>query len=705
LNLEWANPGMLAAGLLALFIPLLIHLLTRKTTRDIFFPALRFLAEAMARQSRLFRVRHWLLLLLRTLIVLILLLAFIRPFLLERPRAKPTGSGSSSSIAAVIVLDASASMQYRRGGSSLFGRGKAAAERIIDSLPRDALVNFMLAGATVKSSYPELNNNHHTLRDDLRRAHPTFSRGALRDSVTLAVAQLQKSDAVARELYVLSDYQRSNVADAGFENIPPSITVHHIPIQDAGPENISIVRLEILPLRPGAGSEVEIACSIRLDGTRPMERPIELSVGPEVRIQRTLNLQPGSITTERFRFRINRAGLYEGTVSIPDDDMSFDNTRYFVLRVDEKPLLVFVTDEQDQSGATTRSLRLGIQPFETAAQGRYRMEVVRSGDLLAALYRKPFAVVLSGTRSWREEEAARLSRYFRDGGNVIWFLNHNDDARNYNAMNGIVDGIKLPFLCRDPIQIPEPDEAGRGRWFMANTEHPILVKLRDRYNLNRGQVYRRFVTERQSLVGQVVASYGGGDTALAVVESVGGRMIVANMSTGRQSGNLDRHMFWVPLLQEMLAWCRRQETEDPPVWPGEPVRMVVPTALITSSLSAVTPSGERMTITISPSGGDTAVVNLPESHEAGFYKMYAEGETVGSIAVNVDPRESDLNLLDSGHIRQLTPDENSLIASTAETFDPALMREGRAVWPYLIILLLGLLAVEQTVAHLARKDV
>lgn len=695
---------MFAAGFVALLVPLLIHLLTRQTRRDISFPALRFIMEAMARQSQLFRLRHLLLLVIRTLIVLLLLLAFARPVLHEQTRRITKDAASKPSIAAVILLDASASMNYRRGGINLFNQGKVLADEILGNLPRDALVNLITTGNSVKSSYPELSNNHGTLREDLRQAVPSFARASLRDAIELAVSQLKKVDAVNYELYILSDYQRSNASDAGFDSIPTGITVHHIPVQDANPENVAIIRVEASPKKPGAGADVEISCSFRADSPDPVERRIELTIGPEIRVERNIMIKPGTTVTEIFRVRIHHPGLYEGIVSISADDMAFDNTRYFVLHVVEKPLLVFMTDEPEQPGGSTRSLKLGIQPFEKATRGRYQFEVVRSGDLLSVLYRKPFALVISGSRKWREGESARVSRYFRDGGNVIWFLNSPDDALNYNAMNQAGDDINLPFFCRGPVQVPEADTEGMGRWFMANTDHPILVKLRDKYNFRRAQAYHRFATERQAGAGQIIATYGGGDVAMAVGESMNGKLIAANFSSGRESGDYDRQMFWVPLLHEMFAWCYRQHIDDSPVSPGEPVNMILPARHMLSSLVAVTPSGEQMAITLGSSGGDTVLVNLPEAEMPGFYTIKKGAEPLMTVAVNVDQRESELYFLNPDHIRQLSADDNTRVANSADEFDPALMRHGRAWWPYIVVLLLVFILAEQWVAHATRKD-
>src|SRR5207253_2255492 len=72
-NIDSLMLSLLNAGLLpwiaAISIPVLIHLLTRKTRRRMDLPTVRFLQKTLAQQSSLFRWRHLLLLLLRTLAV------------------------------------------------------------------------------------------------------------------------------------------------------------------------------------------------------------------------------------------------------------------------------------------------------------------------------------------------------------------------------------------------------------------------------------------------------------------------------------------------------------------------------------------------------------------------------------------------------------------------------------------------------------
>src|ERR1041384_8847764 len=70
----WALPGLAAAA-----IPLLLHLFARREPPTVVFPATRYLAETARAHHRRLTLQHWLLLLIRTLLVVALALAAAGP--------------------------------------------------------------------------------------------------------------------------------------------------------------------------------------------------------------------------------------------------------------------------------------------------------------------------------------------------------------------------------------------------------------------------------------------------------------------------------------------------------------------------------------------------------------------------------------------------------------------------------------------------
>src|SRR6187399_2485767 len=79
-GLFFSNLWMLA-GLTALSVPVLIHLLLRRKQVRVRFSTVQFFLRQDEHSSRRRKLRHWLLLSLRLLICTLLVLAFARPYL------------------------------------------------------------------------------------------------------------------------------------------------------------------------------------------------------------------------------------------------------------------------------------------------------------------------------------------------------------------------------------------------------------------------------------------------------------------------------------------------------------------------------------------------------------------------------------------------------------------------------------------------
>src|SRR5712691_4825929 len=95
------------AGLGAIAVPILIHLIQRERKRVVQFPSLMFLQRIPYQSVRRRRIRNWLLLAMRVAAIALLVLAFARPFF---PQGAPAAAAPGGDREVVILLDQSASM-------------------------------------------------------------------------------------------------------------------------------------------------------------------------------------------------------------------------------------------------------------------------------------------------------------------------------------------------------------------------------------------------------------------------------------------------------------------------------------------------------------------------------------------------------------------------------------------------------------------
>src|SRR3954463_669376 len=136
--MNFLAPAFLA-GLAAIAVPVLIHLINRERKVVVEFPSLMFLQKIPYRSVRRQKIRHLLLLLLRCLALAILVAAFARPFFEKRQNAISTTGARE----VVILLDRSSSMGY----ADRWTKAKDAAKKVVNGLTaRDHATLVLFAG-------------------------------------------------------------------------------------------------------------------------------------------------------------------------------------------------------------------------------------------------------------------------------------------------------------------------------------------------------------------------------------------------------------------------------------------------------------------------------------------------------------------------------------------------------------------------------
>lgn len=182
-------------------VPLLLHLMRRRSGVRVLFPAMRYLARAEQEHSRKLRLRNLLLMLLRVLALLLVAAAAARPV------ARLGGAGHAPT-ALVIVVDNSASSGAVAGGAPVLLRLKASAERVLSATTPGDRLWLVTADARARGG------SRDELRAVLRAIAPLDGAGdpsaALRRARQLGAG----SGLTERRIALFTDAQASSWADA-----------------------------------------------------------------------------------------------------------------------------------------------------------------------------------------------------------------------------------------------------------------------------------------------------------------------------------------------------------------------------------------------------------------------------------------------------------------------------------------------------------
>ena len=566
-------------------------------------------------------------------------------------------------------------------------------------------MKVIVAAATPQPSFEKSRNNRHQLKRDVQEAGVTLERADIDAAIAMALKQLAETEGYQREIHFISDFQRSNWAAVNYAAIPENVKTVFVSVAEEAAGNVAITEVTLKPPDPAISEEVSVVCKVANFGGQRRDVPLELAFSNEKVSRHTLSLQPGTTGSTTFRLRPHRSGIFEGVLTIPDDGLAADNTRYFTLSVTERVHVTILSDETEADPAAgSRFLRAAVNPF-TDETGVLVPAVMRPELFDKFVAARSQVVIVSGVQPFSADTAKSLVQYLRDGGGLIYFLSHPSDRENLALIEKHSnDDLKMPFTIGRFIDSGSDTDAEFAMLSEANYDAPMLRKFRETGALAKLNFFRYFTTQRLKTRGSVLLRYDNSHIALARTSLGFGSLLLANFSLASDSCDLPKHLVFVPLIHEMIHAMRPESGGARSFTVGHPCSTTITFSSPDSSIRFTSPSGEEISAGLELSKNEGAVV-FGSTHATGFYRVYAENTRLGSIAVNVDNRESNLDSITPDQIRELSRISKERFFATAGKDSGALrrLREGVPLWHYLLICCMCLLALEQMVAMIWKR--
>ena len=203
---NFANPALLG-GLVAASVPIIIHLLNRRKFREIRWAAMRFLLAAIRKNSRRIRIEQWILLAVRTLLILLVVLAMAKPYL-ESLGALPVIAGRRTH--RVLVLDGSLSMAYTVADVTRFEQAKTLAAQLVKDARRGDAISVVLMADPPRVVIGDPSPNHAEVQKEIEEI--TLPHGGTDLEATFRAIDrvLDASTIAQKEVVFLTDLQAAS---------------------------------------------------------------------------------------------------------------------------------------------------------------------------------------------------------------------------------------------------------------------------------------------------------------------------------------------------------------------------------------------------------------------------------------------------------------------------------------------------------------
>jgi aerotolerance regulator-like protein/VWA domain-containing protein len=692
------------AGLTALAVPLLIHLINRERREVVEFPSLMFLHRIPYRSVRRQKLRHVFLLVMRCLALALLVAAFARPFVRRPAVSRAAGAGARE---LVVLVDRS----YSMGAGDHWTRAQDAARRAVGSVgPTDRATIVVFDNEAEALTPPTADRA--TLNAAIAAVNPGAEGTRYAPPLKLASQILAGSNLPRREVVLVTDFQRLGWTPQDEITLPAGTMLTTVDVAagdsvlpDAAVANVTVQRTE------GARDRATVAARLTNTGSAPVDADATLELNGRVAETRHASIPAHSATQVRFAPTAIPSGTSTGIVrlalaNVQGNRLPADDRYYFTIAADAGVSVLLVEPSSaraNQSLYLTRALDIGDQPS-------FRVDVRKAGGLTPADLEGRSLVIFDEVAPPAGDGAARLREFMNDGGGVLVVAG---DALPDGGWNGAWGNV-LPGTIGSVVD-RSGDAGGTLAWI--DYDHPVFDVFNAPHSGDfataRFLRYRRLTLHADSAAQHgklapdsvtgthVLARFDDGGIAL-VEQRVGrGKVMVWTSTLDNYWNDLALQPVFLPFVHQLAKYAGRYSGARPWFTAGE--------VLDLSRHAELTETWKGGPVVVeSPSGDKTRLASASEGlvplHEQGFYEIRPEGAARGMgqrLAVNLDPAEANLARIDAQELK------TAVLANGGSAGGPkssdALSREDtehrQTIWWYLLALAGILFAIETLMSN------
>jgi hypothetical protein len=676
--MSFLAPALLA-GLVAIAIPILLHLVQREKKQVVAFPSLMFLRKIPYQSVRRRVIRQWPLLLLRALVIVLLALAFARPFL---PGAD-VAAGASGNREIVILLDRSASMAY----GDHFDRARQAARRVVQGLGANDRASLVLFATEVEVAVQPTAE-----RGPVLAALDTAAPGPLATrygpALRAAAGLLESSPMPRRELVLITDLQKAGWDEGEQVKLPPGMGLTTVPVGESPVDNAAVVDLSYQreDVDQAGGERIIVSARVANRGASRVEsREIALEADGRRLDSRKVSVEPGQTASVTFQpLTLPANGLLRLVARLATDKLAMDDSLHAVLASRESlPVLVM----GDTAAATYVGRALAV-----SGTPRFDTRFVAAAAATPADIDRAAVIVLNDVAPPAGAAARALDAAVKRGTGLLLVL--GERASWPQGAPDLLPGTLGATADRF--------ETRGGTLGFVDLSHPVfeVFKTPRSGDLSAARVFRY---RQLTAPAGVLARFDDGGVAVAERRVGQGRVLAWSSTLDAYWNDLVLKPVFVPFLHQAVKYLAGYVERQPWVIAGEAVGADAMTAR-GAGRETRKASGER--VALSPSGTRQPVPGGERRqafllNEQGFYEFRSAAEPSGTpavVAVNVDPGESNLAALDPAEFSAAVSDAARNSSEQAAPLLPEDRERRQSIWWYVLALAVLALAAESLLA-------
>lgn len=628
--MQFLAPAALA-GLAALSLPVVIHLLNKLRIREVRWAATRFLLAAAQKNQRRVKLEDLLLLLLRCAVLAFLVFAFARPTFEKIDRSALV---AGDPLTVMVLLDHSASMGLSDGVETRFDAARDAALRFLEELPAGSAAGLFLVHDGYASPVSRPSRDLSLVRRSVELAKLTDRGTDFQPAIRAAVETLRPLPG-RKEIHLFTDNQLTGWAALepvreflrGAPEIPVLISAP--PAASITSGNLAVTGIRLDSAIPVAGQPLRVLVEVSNTGD---------TVADGVRLALAVNddppsadavirdLAPGGIRNIPLLARLPRAGFHTLTATLPPDRLAFDNRRTLALEIAPAREVLVVESNPGRAAwqGSGHFLASALAPVdEETAAGHYLAVTRTSAAALDPSRLSEYSVIfLAAADALPTDTVSALSDFVRAGGGLVVMPGDATPAHLF---------LDAPWPDLLPATLGPPAEPSRPGVEPPPYHHPLLSLWNDPAagDLGALRVARTHPLAPLNDPSVSIALRLADGSPLVMERTVGlGRVLLFASPPVPAWTNLPLHPAFVPLAHRIYAAAARSSSLQLNLSPGEVFQAPVPIDQLNRDVYVRIPGENTRPIAVGRTElvGPQATLRVRQTTNAGAYSVYV-GQT------------------------------------------------------------------------------
>ena len=692
--MTFLNPAVLF-GLLAASIPIIIHLLNLRKLKKIEFSTLQFLKELQKNKIRKIKIKQWLLLALRVLIILAIVTAFARPTLVG---VSIGGTTSAAKTTAVFILDDTFSMSVVDQDGSYFNQAKETLKDLLKQFEEGD--EFALVLASHQPDEIEMTSNRSKFEQTVDAVTISHSSGKLNNAIIKAAQLIGDAKNFNKEIYLFTDFQKGRLAlDNEITDLKEQLgeQVRLYSFNYSGKEvfNFGIDDLKINTQIFEKDKPVKYEATVKNYSERVKDNlVVSLFIDGERLAQQSINLNPGESKTANLEASAKNFGYSEALVEIEEDDILQDNDRYSSFFIPEKiPVLILADDLND-----TKLIEAALK---SVSESGYFDITIKKAEQISGLQINNFQVMILLSSDLGNAQV-KLNQFLSSGKGIIVFPSSEMNTGFNNSLNSI--GISSSG------GLIKTEKGQAIRFSETDFNHPLFENIfmdEKKKQIESPEIYSYYKIN-PGAKGKSIIKLEDESSFLSEYTVSEGKILLFSASPVFSWSDFPIKGIFAPLITKSVMYLSAYNKSEANYFAGESINVNVSERTL-PQIKVVRPDKSEDFINIDENQ-KTDFISHSSTSLAGSYKFYSGEKLVASANVNPDPAESVTEYLSESEFddylekinfngRHIRIDKNE---------DPAQMilqaRFGSELWRYFVLIAILLALVEMTIARNAKKE-